>query len=52
VAPVFLKNISRIQGLLASYFFALVVQTLLERELRQAMARAGEESLPLCNGSP
>jgi transposase len=47
VAPVFLKNISRIQGLLASYFFALLVQTLLERELRQAMARAGEETLPL-----
>jgi transposase len=47
VAPVFLKNISRIQGLLASYFFALLVQTLLERELRKAMARAGEETLPL-----
>jgi transposase len=47
VAPVFLKNVSRIQGLLAAYFFALPVQTLLERELRQAMARAGEASLPL-----
>jgi hypothetical protein len=47
VAPVYLKNVSRIQGLLASYFFALVVQTLLERELRQGMARAGEKSLPL-----
>jgi transposase len=47
VAPVFLKNVSRIQGLLAAYFFALLVQTLLERELRQAMARAGEASLPL-----
>jgi transposase len=47
VAPVYLKNVSRIQGLLAAYFFALVVQTLLERELRQAMARAGEASLPL-----
>ncbi len=47
VAPVYLKNVSRIQGLLAAYFFALLVQTLLERELRQAMARAGEESLPL-----
>jgi len=42
-----LKNVSRIQGLLAGYFFALLVQTLLERELRQAMARAGEQSLPL-----
>ena len=47
VAPVFLKNVSRIQGLLAAYFFALLVQTLLERELRQAMERAGETSLPL-----
>ncbi len=47
VAPVFLKNISRIQGLLASYFFALLVQTLLERELRKAMARAGVDTLPL-----
>jgi transposase len=47
VAPVFLKNVSRIQGLLAAYFFALLIQTLLERELRQAMARAGEETLPL-----
>jgi transposase len=47
VAPVYLKNVSRIQGLLAAYFFALVVQTLLERELRQAMVRAGEASLAL-----
>jgi transposase len=47
VAPVFLKNVSRIQGLLAAYFFALLMQTLLERELRQAMARSGEASLPL-----
>ena len=47
VAPVFLKNVSRIQGLLAAYFFALLMQTLLERELRRAMARAGEEALPL-----
>jgi transposase len=47
VAPVFLKNVWRIQGLLASYFFALLIQALLERELRQAMARAGETSLPL-----
>jgi transposase len=47
VAPVFLKNVSRIQGLLAAYFFALLVQTLLERELRQAMAREGEATLPL-----
>ncbi len=47
VAPVFLKDVSRIQGLLAAYFFALLIQALLERELRQAMARAGEEALAL-----
>jgi transposase len=47
VAPVYLKNVSRIQGLLAAYFFALLAQTLLERELRQGMARAGRKRLPL-----
>ena len=47
VAPVYLKDVARIQGLLAVYFFVLLVQTLLERELRRAMAKAGLESLPL-----
>lgn len=47
VAPVYLKSVSRIQGLLAVYFFVLVVQTLLERELRQAMQRNQLKSLPL-----
>ena len=47
VAPVYLQDVGRICGLLAVYFFALVVQTLLERELRRAMAAAGIKSLPL-----
>ena len=47
VAPVYLKDVGRIQGLLAIYFFVLLVQTLLERELRQAMARKGIPALPL-----
>lgn len=47
VAPVYLKNASRIVGLLAIYFFALMLQSLLERELRQAMEDQGVESLPL-----
>ena len=47
VAPVYLKNVSRVQAMLCIYFFALLVQTLLERELRQAMQAAGLESLPL-----
>jgi len=47
VTPVYLKDVSRIQGLLAVYFLALLVQTLLERELRQAMQRQHVPSLPL-----
>jgi transposase len=47
VAPVYLKNVARIQGLLAVYFLVLLVQTLLERELRRAMARDNLPSLPL-----
>ena len=47
VAPVYLKSGHRIVGLLAVYFFALMVQALIERELRNAMASAGAESLPL-----
>lgn len=41
VAPVYLKDVARIQGLLAVYFFVLLVQTLLERELRRAMVKEG-----------
>lgn len=37
----------RIQALLAVYFFALLVEALMERELRDAMSRKGIESLPL-----
>ena len=47
VAPVYLQDVARISGLLAVYFFALMAQTLLERELRQAISAAGIKSLPL-----
>ena len=47
VAPVFLKEVSRIEALLCVYFFVLLVEALLERELRRAMKRKGIESLPL-----
>lgn len=47
VAPVYLQSVKRIVGLLAIYFFALMVQSLLERELRQAMAAHRVDSLPL-----
>jgi transposase len=47
VAPVYLKNVARIQGLLTIYFLVLLTQTLLERELRRAMAQANIPSLPM-----
>jgi transposase len=47
VAPMHLQEISRIHALLCVYFFALLVQTLLERELRRAMVNEQVESLPL-----
>jgi transposase len=47
VAPVYLKEVSRIQALLCVYFLALLVESLLERELRRAMEREGIESVPL-----
>jgi transposase len=47
VAPVYLKEVSRIQALLGVYFLVLMVQTLMERELRRAMAAAEIESLPM-----
>lgn len=47
VAPVYLKSVHRIQALLCVYFFALLVEALLERDLRQAMLRRQIEALPL-----
>jgi transposase len=47
VAPVYLKETSRIQALLCMYFFVLLVEALLERELRQAMVRTKVDSLRL-----
>jgi len=48
VAPIYLKNVSRIQALLCVYFFAMLVQTLLERELRTALQKENDDqALPL-----
>ncbi|MEM9658947.1 MAG: hypothetical protein AAF961_11355 [Planctomycetota bacterium] len=47
MAPVYLKSVKRIDGLLAIYFFACMVQSLLERELRDAMKSQRVETLPL-----
>lgn len=47
IAPVFLKNEGRIEALFTLYFLALMVQALIERELRHAMKRANIKELPL-----
>lgn len=47
IAPVFLKNEGRIEAFFFLYFLALVVQAVIERELRTAMRRERIESLPL-----
>lgn len=47
VAPVYLKEATRIQAMLSIYFFVLMLQTLLERELRHALNNSEYESLPL-----
>jgi transposase len=47
IAPVFLKNEGRIEALFTVYFLALLVQALIERELRFAMKREKIEQLPI-----
>lgn len=45
--PIYLKSISRIEALLFLSFVALLVNALLEREVRRAMERRGVKKLPL-----
>jgi transposase len=47
IAPVFLKNEGRIEALFTLYAIALLVQALIERELRRAMARNAIKELPI-----
>jgi len=47
VAPVFLHHPARIEGLLCCHFIAMLVQALIEREIRRAMAAAGLRQLSL-----
>lgn len=47
VAPVFLKDVGRIEALFCVYFFVLLAESLLERELRKAMEREGLKALPM-----
>lgn len=47
VAPVLLKNIDRAEALLFVYFVALLVEALIEREVRRSMEREELKSIPL-----
>ncbi|MBK7249852.1 MAG: hypothetical protein IPI06_02820 [Gammaproteobacteria bacterium] len=47
IAPVFLKNPARIEAFFTIYFLALLIQALIERELRQTMKRERLSALPL-----
>jgi transposase len=47
VTPMWLKNVARVESLLWLYYVVELVQALLEREVRQRMRAAGEESLAL-----
>jgi len=47
VAPLYLKAVQRIEAMLCMYFFALLIEALLERQLRQAMKRKEIEALPM-----
>jgi hypothetical protein len=47
VAPVFLKSVHRVVALLTVYYLTLLVQALIEREIRRAMRDNGIDSLPL-----
>jgi transposase len=47
MAPVWLKNVSRVEALLFLYFVALLVHALLEREVRLGMAREKLDRIPL-----
>lgn len=47
IAPVFLKNPARIEALFTVYFLVLLVQALIERELRRAMHRERLDALAL-----
>lgn len=47
VAPVFLQNTGRIEGLLFLYFGAILVTSLIERAIRTAMAEKSIASIPI-----
>lgn len=47
VAPVFLRNPARIEGLLCCHFLALLIGALIERQIRDAMVRSKTKAIPL-----
>lgn len=47
VAPVFLRDPARIEGLMTCHFIALLVQALMELQIRREMNRRRLPSLPL-----
>lgn len=47
VAPVFLQDPARIEGLMTCHFVALLLQALMELEVRRQMARRGIDALAL-----
>jgi len=47
IAPVFLKNEGRIEALFFLYFIALLVQALIEREIRRGMEKGGVHHLSI-----
>lgn len=47
VAPMFLRDPARIEALLACHFIAMLIQALIERQIRTAMAQAGLTELSL-----
>ena len=47
IAPVLLKNITRVDALLFVFFIALLVQSVIEREVRSNMKKAGLEGIPV-----
>ena len=47
LAPAWLKSVARLEAMLFLYFIALLVQSLLEREVRRNMTEQGIDELPL-----
>ncbi|MFO8050397.1 MAG: IS1634 family transposase [Thermoplasmatota archaeon] len=47
VAPMWLNSVARIEAFLFLYFVALLIQSLIERNIRQSMKKNGLESIPI-----